>query len=42
MLDIWIADFWLLLKGAVIGLQWALYMHGFDGKAETLETHPEL
>ena len=30
------------VKGAVIGLQWALYMHGFDGKAETLETHPEL
>lgn len=29
------------LKGAVVGLQWALYMHGFGGEAETLETHPE-
>lgn len=30
------------VKGAVVGLQWALYMHGFDGNSETLETHPEL
>ena len=22
------------IKGATIGLQWALYMHGFDGKAD--------
>lgn len=30
------------VKGAVIGLQWALYMHGFGGDDEELETHPEL
>jgi len=30
------------LKGAVVGLQWALYMHGFGGEADTLETHPEI
>ena len=30
------------IKGAVVGLQWALYMHGFGGDAEGLETHPEL
>lgn len=30
------------VKGAVIGLQWALYMHGFDGEQEVLDTHPEL
>jgi uncharacterized protein (DUF983 family) len=29
-------------KGAVVGLQWALRMHGFSGKPELLETHPEL
>lgn len=29
------------IKGAVVGLQWALYMHGFGGHAEELETHPE-
>ena len=29
-------------KGAVVGLQWALRMHGFSGKPEILETHPEL
>lgn len=29
-------------KGAVVGLQWALYMHGFGGDDEPLETHPEL
>ena len=23
------------VKGAIIALQWALRMHGFDGKAET-------
>lgn len=29
-------------KGAVVGLQWALYMHGFGDEEERLETHPEL
>lgn len=30
------------VKGAVIALQWALYMHGFGDEADTVETHPEL
>lgn len=30
------------IKGAVVGLQWALYMHGFGGEDEALETHPEM
>lgn len=30
------------VKGAVVGLQWAYYMHGFGGERDTLETHPEL
>jgi uncharacterized protein (DUF983 family) len=30
------------VKGAVVGLQWALYMHGFGGSEDELETHPEL
>ncbi len=30
------------IKGAVVGLQWALYMHGFGGEPDTVETHPEL
>ncbi len=30
------------VKGAVVGLQWALYMHGFGGEDEALETHPEM
>ena len=30
------------IKGGVVGLQWALMMHGFGGEAEQLETHPEL
>ena len=30
------------VKGAVIGLQWALYMHGFGGEVDQFETHPEL
>ena len=30
------------VKGAVIGLQWALYMHGFGGEDDQLEAHPEL
>lgn len=29
------------VKGAVVGLQWALYMHGFGETPETLEQHPE-
>jgi uncharacterized protein (DUF983 family) len=29
-------------KGAVVGLQWALYMHGFSGEDDALETQPEL
>ncbi|MGI3127358.1 DUF983 domain-containing protein [Nitratireductor sp. PBL-C9] len=30
------------MKGAVVGLQWAYYMHGFGGEEDTIETHPEL
>jgi uncharacterized protein (DUF983 family) len=30
------------VKGAVVGLQWALYMHGFGGETDTVDTHPEL
>ncbi len=30
------------IKGAVVGLQWALYMHGFGEAGDTIETHPEL
>jgi uncharacterized protein (DUF983 family) len=29
------------VKGAVVGLQWALYMHGFGGQEDQVETHPE-
>jgi uncharacterized protein (DUF983 family) len=29
-------------KGAIVGLQWALYMHGFSGEEDVVETHPEL
>ena len=29
------------IKGAVIGLQWALYMHGFGGEPDHFEEHPE-
>ncbi len=28
-------------KGAVVGLQWALYMHGFGGEDDPVESHPE-
>lgn len=28
-------------KGAVVGLQWALYMHGFGGDQDQIEAHPE-
>jgi uncharacterized protein (DUF983 family) len=30
------------VKGAVVGLQWALLMHGFGGQDDAIETHPEL
>ena len=29
------------VKGAVIGLQWALYMHGFGGQEDEIEPHSE-
>lgn len=29
------------VKGAAVGLQWALYMHGFGGHDDHIETHPE-
>jgi uncharacterized protein (DUF983 family) len=29
------------VKGAIVGLQWALYMHGFGGERDTIDTHPE-
>ncbi|WP_269929536.1 DUF983 domain-containing protein [Aminobacter sp. HY435] len=29
------------IKGAVVGMQWALYMHGFGGEDDVIETHPE-
>jgi uncharacterized protein (DUF983 family) len=29
------------IKGALIGLQWALRMHGFGGKADEIEVAPE-
>jgi len=29
------------IKGAVIGLQWAFYMHGFGGETDDIEMHPE-
>jgi uncharacterized protein (DUF983 family) len=29
------------VKGAVVGLQWALYMHGFGGEKDLVEQHPE-
>jgi uncharacterized protein (DUF983 family) len=28
------------VKGAVIGLQWAFYMHGFGGEHDVIEPHP--
>ncbi|PSJ59816.1 DUF983 domain-containing protein [Pseudaminobacter soli (ex Li et al. 2025)] len=30
------------VKGAVVGLQWALYMHGFGGEEDQIEMHPEV
>jgi len=29
------------IRGAVVGLQWALYMHGFGGEKDLIEAHPE-
>lgn len=29
-------------KGAVVGLQWANFMHGFGGDTDRFETHPEM
>ena len=29
------------IKGAVIGLQWAFYMHGFGGETDDIESLPE-
>jgi len=29
------------VKGAVVGMQWALYMHAFGGEQDTFDTHPE-
>lgn len=29
------------IKGAVVGLQWALYLHGFSGEDDLIEAHPE-
>ena len=29
------------VKGGVVGLQWALYMHGFGGEKDLIEQHPE-
>jgi uncharacterized protein (DUF983 family) len=29
------------VKGAVVGLQWALYMHGFGDEVDKIEQHPE-
>lgn len=45
LVPVTIASCLLLLqptKGAVVGLQWALRMHGFSGERDTLDTHPEL
>jgi uncharacterized protein (DUF983 family) len=30
------------VKGAVVGLQWAFYMHGFGDDPDRIETHAEL
>ncbi|HTV71849.1 MAG TPA: DUF983 domain-containing protein [Rhizobiaceae bacterium] len=29
------------IKGAVVGLQWANYMHGFGGERDIIASHPE-
>jgi uncharacterized protein (DUF983 family) len=30
------------IKGAIVGLQWALYMHGFSGEDDALDSYPEI
>jgi len=30
------------IKGAVVGMQWALFMHGFGGEPDPLDSHPEM
>ena len=30
------------VKGGVVGLQWATYMHGFGGETDQIDTHPEI
>ena len=30
------------VKGAVVGLQWAMRMHGFSGEHDQIDSHPEL
>jgi uncharacterized protein (DUF983 family) len=30
------------VKGAIVGLQWALYMHGFGGEEDIVGSHPEM
>lgn len=30
------------VKGAVVGMQWALRMHGFGGSTDIADSHPEL
>jgi len=30
------------IKGSIVGLQWALYMHGFGGSEDKIESHPEV
>lgn len=30
------------VKGAVVGLQWSLRMHGFSGEPDALDSHPEI
>lgn len=29
------------IKGGVVGMQWALYMHGFGGEPDMIVSHPE-
>jgi uncharacterized protein (DUF983 family) len=30
------------VKGVIVGLQWAFYMHGFGEHEDPIETHPEV
>ncbi len=38
-----VLSLWMLphIKGMLIGLQWALYMHGFDPRVEDPDAMPE-